>query len=208
MENLVVHVVRTGTANLASIAAGLRRAGATPQLVENRGEVLRADLLVVPGVGTLAAAIQRLEQSDFIAPLRDRILSNRPTLSVCLGMQLLCEDSEESRGVKGLGCVSERVTRFPKGKRIPQLGWNRVRAPLDARFLEDGYFYFANSYCLRETPNGWRGATADYGVRFVAAMEKGSQLACQFHPELSGKAGLRLIKRWLETSRNEGEKLC
>lgn len=201
-------MVRTGTANLASIAAGLKRAGATPRLVDNPEDVVRADLLVVPGVGTLAAAMERLEQSDVIAPLRDRILSNRPTLSVCLGMQLLCEESEESAGVKGLGCVSERITRFPKGNRIPQLGWNRVRAPLDARFLEDGYFYFANSYCLRETPNGWKGARADYGVPFVAAMEKGSQLACQFHPELSGKAGLRVMERWLESNRNEGQRSC
>ena len=202
-----VHVVRTGTANLASIAAGLERVGGVPCLTESPRDVAEAKLLVLPGVGTIGAAIDRLAELDLIAPLRDRIEANLPTLAVCLGMQLLAAESEENPDIAGLGCVGEKVSRFPGGLRVPQIGWNRILAPPDAKFLRDGYFYFANSYCLTEIPEGWAGATAEYGIRFVAAMERGSLLACQFHPELSGQNGLDLLGRWLGQNL-PGEQKC
>jgi glutamine amidotransferase len=192
-----VVVVRTGTANIASVMAGLRRAGATPRVSEDPADVSEAGWVVLPGVGTLGAAMERIGELGLGEALGDRILAGRPTMCVCLGLQMLCEGSDESPGVGGLGIVAARVTRFGSGVRVPQLGWNAVTADPGCALVEDGHAYFANSFKLDEVPAGWHGALADHGGRFVAAMERGAVLACQFHPELSGSWGLALIARWL-----------
>ncbi len=208
MSELEVTVVRTGTANLASVVAGLKRVGATPRLSEDRKEVENARLLVLPGVGTLAAAMECLHASGLVEPLRERIKKGRPTMAVCLGLQMLCETSEESPGLEGLGVVPGHVTRFPKGLRVPQLGWNSIVPDEGAVLLREGYVYFANSYCLREAPDGWVAAMTDYGGPFVAGLERGPVLACQFHPELSSTFGSELISRWLEAAKKAGGDAC
>jgi imidazole glycerol phosphate synthase glutamine amidotransferase subunit len=116
-------------------------------------------------------------------------------------MQLLCRESEESPGARGLDIVDSAVTRFGDEVRVPQLGWNQVEPAPGSRFVEPGWAYFANSYRIDRVPDGWVGATTDYGGGFVSALERGDVLACQFHPELSGPWGARLISRWLETAK-------
>jgi imidazole glycerol phosphate synthase glutamine amidotransferase subunit len=192
-----VAIVPTGTANLASVQAAFRRLGATPVIVEDPAEVLRATHVMLPGVGAFGASVSRLRDRGLDAALRERILADRPTLCICVGHQLLFEASDESPGVPGLGLVEGRVTRFPEGVRTPQFGWNRVEAGADALLLESGWAYFANSYRATAAP-GWRVATADHGGPFVAAMERGNILGCQFHPELSGACGAALLARFLE----------
>jgi imidazoleglycerol phosphate synthase glutamine amidotransferase subunit HisH len=113
---------------------------------------------------------------------------------------LLAEGSEENPGVAGLGLLPAAITGFARGLRIPHLGWNRVRAGDGCSLLEDGAAYFANSYKLDRAPAGWSGAFTDHGGDFVAAIERGPVLACQFHPELSGPWGQALIERWLKIS--------
>jgi imidazole glycerol phosphate synthase glutamine amidotransferase subunit len=203
-----VVVVRTGTANLASVMAGLKRAGASPRIGESRQDVERASRLVLPGVGTLAAAMNKIRENGLVEPLSKRICIGRSTLAVCLCMQMLCETSEESPGLKGLGVVKGHIARYPKGLAVPQLGWNNIEAGPGARLLKQGYAYFANSYCLRQAPDGWTAAMADYGGSFVAGMERGAVLACQFHPELSSSFGLNLIRRWLYMGEEIGEPSC
>jgi len=197
MKNEVV-IVRTGSANLASVVAAFNRAGADVRLTRDRAMVDTASRLVVPGVGAFGSVCRSLERHDLGPAIADRIHAGRPTLAICLGLQILAESSEENPGVHGLGVLQERVTRFAEGLRVPQLGWNRVVAGDGARLLEDGDAYFANSYKLDRIPDGWSGATADHGGPFVAALERGPVLACQFHPELSGHWGQRLIERWLD----------
>ncbi len=196
-----VLVVRTGTANLASVLAGLRRAGAAPRIVNEAREIECAGGVVLPGVGAFGAAMQTLTASGLAGPLASRIARGRPTLAICLGMQLLARNSDESAGVEGLGVVDEPVRRFTDAVRVPQLGWNRVETASGRGSLEPGFAYFANSYCLRETPRGWTAAFAEYDGRFVAAIERRDVLACQFHPELSGAWGTALLARWLERVR-------
>ncbi len=198
-----VVVVRTGTANLASVLAGLTRAGAEPVLTDDLADVQVAARLVLPGVGAFGAAMERLRAHDLVGALAQRVRTGRPTLAICLGLQLLAESSAESPGVAGLGILPARVTRFPDTVRVPQLGWNRVEAEPDCALLTSGYAYFANSYRLAERPAGWRAALAEHGGRFVAALERGPILACQFHPELSGSWGLELLRRWLACSTEE-----
>ena len=191
-----VLVVRTGTANIASVVAGLTRAGASPRVTTDPGDVSSAARVVLPGVGAFGAAMERLGPLGPV--LVDRIRQGRATLAVCVGMQLLCEESEESPGVTGLGLIPARVERFPDSVHVPQLGWNRVVAGPECHLLETGYAYFANSYRIASPPAGWACATAAHGGPFVAAVERGPVLACQFHPELSGAWGLALLRRWVE----------
>ncbi len=192
-----VMVVSTGTANTASVLAGLRRAGAEPELTIDPDVVRGADRVMLPGVGAFAAAMERLRDAGLVEALRERIHDGRPTLGICLGLQLLCDGSEESPGVPGLGVAAGQVRRFGEDLVVPQMGWNRVTAGPDCRWLEDGWAYFANSYRLVEVPEGWAAAVGHYGGDFVAAMERGDVVACQFHPELSGGYGGAVLGRWL-----------
>ncbi len=192
-----VVVVRTGTANTASVLAGLERCGVQPCLSDQPGEVAAAWAVVLPGVGAFAAVMQRLHELDLTTVLRERIAAGRPTLGICLGLQVLAGSSEESPGVAGLGVLPVAVTRFNGTVRVPQLGWNSVEAEAGCRLLSDGAAYFANSYRLTEVPPGWSGAWSVHGEPFVAALERGSVLACQLHPELSGDWGHDLLRRWL-----------
>ncbi|HSO21683.1 MAG TPA: imidazole glycerol phosphate synthase subunit HisH [Chondromyces sp.] len=192
-----VVVIRTGTANLASVGAALERAGSTVRFSEDPADAEGADLVVLPGVGAFGPVAARLDELGLRDPLTRRIAAGRPTLAICLGLQLLAAASEESPGALGLGVVPATATAFRDGLRVPHLGWNRVTAGDGCSLLENGAAYFANSYKLDEVPTGWTGATTDHGGSFVAAIERGPVLACQFHPELSGAWGQALIERWL-----------
>jgi glutamine amidotransferase len=192
-----VVVIRTGTANLASVAAALQRAGRPVRFSEDPADAERADLLVLPGVGAFGPVAGRLDELRLREPLTRRIEAGRPTLAICLGLQLLASSSAENPEARGLGVVPATATAFRDGLRVPHLGWNRVTAGDGCTLLADGDAYFANSYKLDEVPDGWAGATTDHGGAFVAAIECGPVLACQFHPELSGAWGQALIEHWL-----------
>jgi glutamine amidotransferase len=194
---LDVVIIRTGSANLASVSAAFERLGAIPRITEDASLVASAPLVVLPGVGAFGAAMNHLRDRGIDAAIRDRIASHRPLLAICLGMQVLCEASDESPGVDGLGVVPGRITRFAASLRVPQMGWNSISPTPAASLLRSDWMYFANSYRLARVPDGWKGTHTDHGGEFASALERGPLLACQFHPELSGAAGLRLIERWL-----------
>ncbi len=194
-----VAVVQTGTANTASVLASFRRLGATPTVTADPDDVRTAHRVVLPGVGAFAAAMEQLQGLDLIEPLRERITDGRPTLAICLGLQLLLEGSQESPDIGGLGVIPGKATRFPDDVLVPQLGWNKIAVSSGSKVLADGYAYFANSYRLQSAPDGWACATSEHGGSFVAALERNALLACQFHPELSGRWGHDLLARWLET---------
>ena len=192
-----VFIIETGVANIASMIVAFERLGAQPRLTDDAAHVADGDFVVLPGVGAFGAGIERLEQLGMRDVLVERVEAGKPLLAVCLGLQLLCQTSEESPGVSGPGIIPAQVTRFAEDVRTPQFGWNEVAAQPGCRYLRSGYAYFANSYRLEDIPDGWHGATSDHGGPFVAAVERGRTLACQFHPELSGSWGAELLARWL-----------
>ncbi|HEY6627517.1 MAG TPA: imidazole glycerol phosphate synthase subunit HisH, partial [Acidimicrobiia bacterium] len=167
-----------------------------PVLAADSQMVDEAERVVLPGVGAFGPAIDRIDQLGMREAMTSRIENDQPTLAICLGMQLLCGASDESPDSVGLGVVQQSVTRFTGDVKVPQLGWNRVE-PDRSNWLEPGWAYFANSYMVPRLPEGWSGATTDYGGSFVSAMARGSVLACQFHPELSGAWGSNLLRRWV-----------
>lgn len=210
-----VAVISTGVANVASVCAALERAGTRPVCTTDPDVVRSSVLAVLPGVGSFEAGMRALRMHALDRAVRERVESGHPLLAICLGMQLLCEASEESPGIRGLGLIPAAVTRFRSKTliRVPQLGWNEVVPEPRCALLRPGAAYFANSYRLERAPaasTGWRAAEASYAGAFVAALEwggsdntRGDVLACQFHPELSGAWGAALIRRWVERTCGE-----
>ena len=193
----MIAVVETGVANLASIVNAFGRLGERVTLTHDPAVVRRAARVVLPGVGAFGPAAAALQARGLDGALRERIAGSVPLLAVCLGLQLLCDGSDEAPGVPGLGIVRGTCGRLPVGVRVPHLGWNRVVADRDAHFVRTAEAAFANSYALREAPLGWNVAWTTHGAPFVAALERGDTLACQFHPELSGAYGEDVLARWL-----------
>jgi len=189
-------VIETGAANSASVLSGLTRAGANPTLVESPQAVRSADRVVLPGVGAFGPAMEKLTRCGIAEALVERVTADRPTLAICLGFQLLFSGSEESPGVPGLGVIDRQITAFDETVTVPQMGWNRV-TPGAGSTLEAGWAYFANSYKAQALPADWAVTTATHGSVFAAAAQRGAVLACQFHPELSGPWGQRILKEWL-----------
>ena len=192
-----VLILPTGTANLASVQAAFEKLGRTTALAGDADEILKASHVVLPGVGTFGATMDGLRRAGFDQAIAERVNNGGSTLGMCVGLQVMFETSDESPEASGLGVVQGRIGRFSDEVRVPQFGWNHIEPEAGCRFLEPGYAYFANSFRALSAP-GCKTATALHGERFVAAFEYGDVLACQFHPELSGAFGHRLIRRWLE----------
>ncbi len=204
-----VVVLNSGVANLASVLNAFERLGAPAEVVDDAGEARGAERVVLPGVGAFGAGLAALRAKGLDQVALDAAANGTPLLAVCLGLQMLCEASEEDPGVPGLGIVPGTVRRLPAHVRVPHLGWNLVvqgpgtgdhgpgNGSPGSRFVVDGYAAFANSYALRDAPAGWGVAWTTHGADFVSALERDNVLACQFHPELSGPWGRELLERWL-----------
>ena len=200
----VLHIAATGAANLASVRAMCVRAEVEAIVTSDPDLLYAAERALLPGVGAFGAAMKALRAAGLDSALLARTRERKPTMGICLGMQLFCAGSEESPGVAGIGALPSRVERFRVDLPLPQLGWNRIAPPAGPTLLEEGWAYFANSFRVKDCPPGFRAAESAYGESFAAALESCSEgedlpsiLLCQFHPELSGPWGLRLFKRWM-----------
>ena len=182
-----VVIVDSGVANFASVQAAFARLSASTRVSSDPDEVRRASRIVIPGVGAFGAGMAALRARRLDGAIRDTFDAGTPLLAICLGFQMLCEHSDESPGVAGLGLIEGTCERLPDEVRVPHLGWNVVSPEASCRMLAPMDASFANSFALREAPCGWDTAWTTHGVRFVAAAELGPVLACQFHPELQSR---------------------
>ncbi len=195
----VVIVVDYGAGNLVSIGQALTTAGAVVRFATTGAEITAADLLIVPGVGAAAPAMDRLRAGGFVEPIQAWVAEDRPFLGICLGLQLLFEGSDED-GAETLGILSGRTVRLEDAPTLPHIGWNQVvrRRPHPAfeGIDPDADFYFVHSYVVRPAREGVVEAVlaeTEHGSRFVSAVARGRLLGVQFHPERSGTDGLRLV---------------
>jgi imidazole glycerol phosphate synthase glutamine amidotransferase subunit len=195
----LVVVVDYGAGNLVSIDQALRAAGAEVRLATSGDQIDGADLLVVPGVGAAAPAMERLRAGGFIAPIADWVAADRPFLGICLGLQLLFEGSDEDNA-ETLGILPGRTVRLEDAPTLPHIGWNQVvrrrEHPAFAGIAPDADFYFVHSYVglpAAEAPADAVLAETEHGSRFVSAVARRNLIGVQFHPERSGSDGLRLI---------------
>ncbi len=196
----VVQIIDTGVANVRSIQVALRRLSFESNISRDSNLIANAKHVILPGVGSFGTGMAGLHESGLAETIQQRVECGRPLFAVCLGMQLLCLESEESPDVLGLGLLPAKVQRFDTSVQVPQLGWNEVAAEPESDFSKEfppGVAYFANSFRIADCPPDWDCAYTDYGGRFVSAVRRGNCLACQFHPELSGEWGQAWIGKWL-----------
>lgn len=194
--------------NLRSAGKALERLGARVRIAARPEEAIGADAIVLPGVGRFGAAMERLEEHGFVELLRAAAGDGVPVLGICLGLQLLLDESEESPGVEGLGLVPGAVRRLRTDLKVPHIGWSEVTWRGGALLAPAGggpgarTYYFVHSYACEPSDPDDVLATADHGSRFVAAAGRGSVMGVQFHPEKSSAAGLDLLGRWLGAVRD------
>jgi glutamine amidotransferase/cyclase len=199
-----------GAGNVRSVRNAIRKLGFEVRDVVSPDDILSADKLIFPGVGSFGTVMERLQRDGYIEPLKERIRRNRPLLGICVALQAFFEGSEESPGVPGLGIIPGMIRRFSEpGLSVPQIGWNGILLKKDSALFQDyggEKLYFVHSYRALCEPGGedWVLATTSYGGDFVSAVEKGNITACQFHPEKSGRAGLAILGNFLRR-REEAE---
>jgi imidazole glycerol-phosphate synthase subunit HisH len=190
--------------NLTSVKAALGRLGCQAEITADPAVVARADRVVFPGVGSAAACMANLRQAGLDRALRDTVAAGKPLLGICIGMQLLFERSEEDGGVDCLGLLPGAVRRFQLADpalKVPHMGWNTVDFAVDplADCVPPGsHFYFVHSYYCDPAPGVAVIATTDHGIRFCAGVRRDNLAAVQFHPEKSGKVGLRFLENFLK----------
>lgn len=191
-----------GAGNLHSLGKALELAGARVRVTDNWGTALASDALVLPGVGAFGQAAAALP--DDRSALRRALEGGLPCLGICLGMQLLFDDSEESAG-SGIGLIPGTVRRL-EASVVPQMGWNDVEVGADPLFrgVEDLTAYYANSYvCVPSDPSAVIAWSEYEGTRYAAAVRKGRSWGIQFHPEKSSAAGLRILANWVRAAGEE-----
>jgi imidazole glycerol-phosphate synthase len=192
-----------GAGNVRSVRNAIRKLGYAVRDVQSPDDIVTAEKLIFPGVGSFGLVMTRLRERGYVTPLKRRIAENKPFLGICVALQALYEGSEESPGVAGLGVIPGQVVRFAgKELSVPQIGWNGIRLWKDSPLLS-GYdgekLYFVHSFHaqVEDSSREWILAVSDYGKEFVSGVERGRISAFQFHPEKSGKAGLKILDKFL-----------
>lgn len=212
----VVGIVDYGMGNLMSVSKAFESLGALPLVSGEPDDLMRAEGLVLPGVGAFHDCVANLKRNSLDEFVVSWIREGKPFLGICLGLQVLFTKSYEFGEHEGLGIIRGTVKRFPEGfieyevagkkvkekLKIPHMGWNSVRYPEGSPFFsgipQDSYFYFVHSYYVDPEDNGVRSARTNYGIEFVSAVEKGNIVAVQFHPEKSQKVGIQFLKNFLQ----------
>jgi len=205
-----IAVVDYDMGNLHSACKGLENAGATPKITDSAREILQADAIVLPGVGSFDPAVQHLRSRGLEAPIKQAIASGIPFLGICLGLQILFDSSEEGKE-PGLGIIAGTVRRFTSepGITIPHMGWNQLQftqseCTLWRKLQLNPWVYFVHSYYVDPVNPQVRAATVTHGSQAVtAAIAQDNLLAVQFHPEKSSTAGLQILSNFVAQVREK-----
>jgi imidazole glycerol-phosphate synthase subunit HisH len=200
----VIVIVDYGMGNLRSAQKGFEKAGYAAVITDDPAMISRAEAVVLPGVGAFRDCYEGLRTRGLVEPIIEAARSGRPFLGICVGLQLLFEESEEGGVSKGLGILPGRVVRFPDaretGLKVPHMGWNQITRnparpnPLLEYTVDEPYVYFVHSYFARPTDESVILASCRYGVEFAAMVGRDNVFAVQFHPEKSQTQGIHILR--------------
>ncbi|MBQ8018205.1 MAG: imidazole glycerol phosphate synthase subunit HisH [Methanobrevibacter sp.] len=193
----MITIIDYKSGNLKSISNGFKKIGVEYQITDDKQILADSDYLVLPGVGAFGSAMENLE--PFKDVIYEHVSDDKPFLGICLGQQVLMSSSEETPGVKGLDLFKGHAEKLPEGVKIPHMGWNKLKVTNNSPILEgiDGeYFYFVHSYHVIPDDESIIAGTCEYGNRVVASLNQNNLFSTQFHPEKSGKAGLKILKNF------------
>ena len=200
----MIAVIDYDAGNIRSVEKALLSLGQEVHITGDAQEILRADKVILPGVGAFGDAMENIRSRNLEPVIRKVAEKGTPFLGICLGLQLLFERSEEAPGVKGLGLLKGEILRIPEapGMKIPHMGWNSLHLEHDGRLFrgveEQAYVYFVHSYYLKAEEEDIVKASTEYCTHIHASVEEGNVFACQFHPEKSSGVGLRILKNFVE----------
>ena len=199
----MIAIIDYDAGNIKSVQKAINLLGEETVLTREREDILAADKVILPGVGAFGDAMEKLERFGLVQVIKEVVEKGTPFLGICLGLQLLFEESEESPGVKGLGILKGKIVKIPEetGLKIPHIGWNSLDIPSEGTLFKgiqpNSYVYFVHSFYLQAEEKEIVKATTKYGVTIEASVEKGNVYACQFHPEKSSDVGLQILKNFL-----------
>ncbi len=198
----MIAIIDYGMGNLRSVQKALEHAGASTSIVTFQDQILKADKLVLPGVGAMKPAMDRLKELGIIDPIRTFISTGKPFLGICLGYQLLFDSSTEGGDVKGLGILHGSVERFPSSVKVPQMGWNQIaivqkNCPMYAGIENGAAVYFCHSFYVKPKDPAAVATTTDYGIMYASSIVSGNIWGVQFHPEKSQSVGLKLLENFV-----------
>ncbi len=200
----MIAIIDYDAGNLKSVEKACRRLGAQAVITRQAGEILKASHVILPGVGAFGTAMEQLKKYELDKVIYEAVDKGLPFLGICLGQQLLFEGSSESAGVEGLGILRGRIVKIPdtEGLKIPHIGWNSLELQNDGRLFAgieaQPYVYFVHSYYLQAEDEKIVKAVTEYGARIHASVESGNVFACQFHPEKSSAAGLKILENFIK----------
>lgn len=198
----MIVIIDYGVGNLRSVQKALEQVGAAAIVSGDPASLDRADGIVLPGVGAFGDGMDHLRARGWVAPLREKARAGVPLLGICLGMQLLFDESEEMGRHAGLGLLPGRVVRFAEGDlKVPHVGWNQLqvrKGALLAGIPSGSYAYFVHSYYSLPADEGDVWATTEYGLEFASVVGRGKVMGAQFHPEKSQEVGLRLLRNFAD----------
>ena len=204
----MIAIIDYGAGNLRSVANAIAKLGYQATVTSNPGDLLGATAVILPGVGAAADTMQNLERLGLSEAIRQVVANGLPMLAICVGMQVLFDETEEGGRHRCLGIIPGVVKRLPPGLKIPHMGWNQVhqsiRHPLFDSIPDGANFYFVHSYHAEPRDSAVVAGTTDYGVPFCSALVSGNLMATQFHPEKSGKNGLKMYENFLRLASVNG----
>ena len=200
----MIAIIDYDAGNIKSVEKALQKLGQETIITRDAETILNADKVILPGVGAFGDAMENLRKYHLDQVIYQVVEKGTPFLGICLGLQLLFEKSDESKGIKGLGILEGEVCKIPEseGLKIPHMGWNSLHLQNEGRLYKDieenSYVYFVHSYYLKAKDNNIVKATTEYSTEIHASVEKGNVFACQFHPEKSSDVGLKILKNFVE----------
>ncbi len=198
----MIAIIDYGAGNLQSVKKALDFIGTENIITDDPEKIKSADKVLLPGVGSFGDAMDSMAKSGLVETVKECALSGKPFLGICLGLQLLFEESEESPGVKGLGIFKGKIKKFSPdmGLKIPHIGWNSLSIKQNDTLFKDipenSYVYFVHSYYLHAEDENDIATVTNYGIDFHSAVGKGNIFATQFHPEKSGDVGLQILRNF------------
>lgn len=205
----MIAIIDYDAGNIKSVEKALELLGEEVLLTRDRAQLLAAEKVILPGVGSFGDAMQNLKRYGLVEVIHEIVNQGTPFLGICLGLQLLFESSEESPGVQGLGVLKGKVLRFPpkEGFKIPHMGWNSLHLQNQGRLFqgipEQSFVYFVHSFYLAASDASIVKATTEYTASVDAAVESGNIFACQFHPEKSSEVGLGILKNFARLGKED-----
>ena len=211
----MISIIDYDAGNIKSVEKAIEFLGEEVEITSDKEKILASDGVILPGVGAFGVAMEKLHSRNLVETIKEYAKTGKPFLGICLGLQLLFDESDETPGVKGLGLLEGKIKRIPSEYedgtilKVPHIGWNSIDINPSRKLMKgipsDSYVYFVHSFYLEAANLSDVIATTEYGVKIHAAVERDNIMATQFHPEKSSDVGLKILSNFIAMTKEEGK---